>query len=132
MTYVLLCVGFVAVALLVAAAAWRRAPRGHAAALAVSAAVLVVLTAVFDNVMIATGLFGYADAHISGARVGLAPVEDFAYPIAGVLLLPAVWNLLGGRRPPTTAGGASVRPAEEGAAPAGRIADGRRDGDRND
>lgn len=94
MTYALLCAGFVAVALVVALVAWRRAPRGHAWALALSAAALVVLTAVFDNVMIATGLFGYADAQISGVRLGLAPIEDFAYPIAGVLLLPAIWNLL--------------------------------------
>lgn len=103
MTYLLLCAGFVAVAVVVAAIAWRRAPRGHAWALALSAAALVVLTAVFDNAMIATGLFGYADAQISGVRLGLAPIEDFTYPIAGVLLLPAIWNLLEtsarGRRP---------------------------------
>jgi lycopene cyclase domain-containing protein len=98
MTYALLCAVFLVAALVVAAIAWRRAPRGHAWALALSAAALIVLTAVFDNVMIATGLFGYADAQISGVRLGLAPIEDFAYPLAGVLLLPAVWNLFGGRR----------------------------------
>lgn len=98
MTYALLCAAFLAAALVVAAVAWRRAPRGHAAALALSAAALIVLTAVFDTIMIGAGLFGYADGHISGLRIGLAPVEDFAYPIAGLLLLPAVWNLLDGRR----------------------------------
>jgi lycopene cyclase domain-containing protein len=60
-----------------------------------TAAVVLVLTAVFDNLMIAAGLFTYAPGMISGAMVGLAPLEDFAYPVAAVVLLPAVWILLG-------------------------------------
>lgn len=64
-----------------------------------AAAVVLVLTAVFDNLMIAAGLFTYAPEMISGAMVGLAPLEDFAYPVAAVLLLPALWILLG--RTPT-------------------------------
>jgi hypothetical protein len=35
----------------------------------------------------------YDDARISGARLGLVPLEDFAYPIAALLLLPALWLL---------------------------------------
>src|SRR5699024_367998 len=31
---------------------------------------------------------------ISGVRIGKAPVEDFAYPLAGAMLLPALWQLL--------------------------------------
>jgi lycopene cyclase domain-containing protein len=68
------------------------------AAAGATAAVVLVLTAVFDNLMIAAGLFTYAADMISGARVGLAPLEDFAYPVAAVLLLPALWILLD--RPP--------------------------------
>ena len=71
-------------------------------AILITAAGLVVLTAVFDTIMIATGLFAYSDAHLSGPRVGLAPIEDFAYPIAGVLLLAGLWNLVA-RRPTDTA-----------------------------
>jgi lycopene cyclase domain-containing protein len=72
--------------------------RGRSVALAAAggaAAVVLVLTAVFDNLMIAAGLFTYAPEMISGAMVGLAPLEDFAYPVAAVLLLPAMWTLLG-------------------------------------
>jgi lycopene cyclase domain-containing protein len=72
--------------------------RARTAALAAAggtAAVVLVLTAVFDNLMIAAGLFTYAPDMISGAMVGLAPLEDFAYPVAAVLLLPALWILLG-------------------------------------
>ncbi|CAM3567309.1 lycopene cyclase domain-containing protein [Isoptericola cucumis] len=64
------------------------------------AAVLVVLTAVFDSVMIAADLFRYDEASLSGLRIIDAPVEDFAWPVAAALLLPATWELLGHRRPP--------------------------------
>ena len=60
---------------------------------------LLVLTAVFDSVMIAAGLFGYSDGTRLGPAIGLAPIEDFAYPVAAVLLVPAVWTLA--RRPTT-------------------------------
>ncbi|MCP2267452.1 lycopene cyclase domain-containing protein [Promicromonospora thailandica] len=102
MTYLLLAAVFLAVAaaVAVAVAATRRgaAPAVGWRALALATGALLVLTAVFDNVMIAAGLFSYADAHVSGLRVGLAPVEDFSYPLAAVLLLPALWSLLGGER----------------------------------
>ena len=102
MTYLMLSAVFVGIAAVVAAFAWRRAPRGHVRAMLITAAVLVVLTAVFDTIMIATGLFAYSDAHLSGPRVGLAPIEDFAYPVAGVLLLAGLWNLIA-RRPDASA-----------------------------
>jgi lycopene cyclase domain-containing protein len=60
-----------------------------------TAVALMVLTAVFDNVMIATGLMVYEPGHLAGILIGAAPIEDFAYPVAGLLLLPAVWLLLG-------------------------------------
>lgn len=94
MTYALLSLGFLAAAGTVAVVAHRRRPAPWRA-LALAAGALLLLTAVFDNVMIASGLFTYADAHISGLRIGLAPVEDFAYPLAAVVLLPALWTLLG-------------------------------------
>lgn len=102
MTYLLLALGFLALATVVALVARRVARRtGTPAvgwrALALAAGALLLLTAVFDNVMIASGLFTYADAQISGARIGLAPVEDFSYPLAAVILLPVLWSLFGGR-----------------------------------
>lgn len=86
--------GLVAV-VAVAAALAQRAPRWRAIALA--AVPLLLLTAVFDNLMIALGLFGYNREHISGAFIGLAPLEDFAYTIAVIVLLPSLWQLLGRR-----------------------------------
>ncbi len=56
--------------------------------------VLLVLTAVFDNLMIAAGLVSYDDDLTSGIRLGLAPIEDFSYAVAAAVFVPAVWGLL--------------------------------------
>ena len=64
------------------------------ASIALAAALLLAATALFDNLMIGAGLVGYDRAKISGALIGIAPLEDFAYPIAAVLLLPSLWVLL--------------------------------------
>ncbi|MET1019291.1 MAG: lycopene cyclase domain-containing protein [Microterricola sp.] len=102
MTYLVLSAVALAVAVTVAAFAVlsrRPARLGTAmAAAAVTAAVLVVLTAIFDSLMIAAGLMEYTAAHLIGWFIGLAPIEDFAYPIAAVILLPALW-LLAAPRP---------------------------------
>ena len=93
MTYLQLSAVFLGVAAVAGSAlvlVARRRP--HLGALGITAIVLVLLTAVFDTVMIAAGLFHYSSAHLIGLHIGLAPLEDFAYPLAGVLLLPAVWT----------------------------------------
>lgn len=97
MTYALICLPFLVVGLIAAVVATRSLPqparRRRWWATAIAGAVLLVLTAVFDTVMIAAGLFGYADGTRLGPTIGLAPIEDFAYPIVAVLLVPAVWTL---------------------------------------
>lgn len=72
------------------------------AAVALAAAVLLVATAIFDNVMISVGLVAYDAGKIQGAFVGVAPIEDFAYAVAAVVGLPALWSLL--ERPSTGSG----------------------------
>lgn len=67
--------------------------------LAIATMVLFVLTAIFDNVMISAGLFDYGQHQLVGVRVGLAPVEDFLYPLCAVMFMPALWWLFGGRKP---------------------------------
>lgn len=83
--------GVVAALVLVGTVRGRR-PRW--AAIAVATAALLIVTAVFDNVMISIGLVAYDESLISGAFVGVAPLEDFAYAIAAVAGLPALWALL--------------------------------------
>jgi lycopene cyclase domain-containing protein len=83
-------------AVALAAVLSRRAPRWASIGLVLG--VVLLMTAVFDNVMIGVGLVGYDPAKISGAFIGIAPLEDFAYAIAAAVLLPSLWTLLGGRR----------------------------------
>lgn len=106
MTYAILSLVFLLGALgVLAAAAILRGPRRIRPLLLpglLAAVVLIVLTAVFDNVMIGLGIMQYAEDAISGLRIGLAPLEDFAYPLAAVILLPSVWLLLDRDEPPET------------------------------
>jgi lycopene cyclase domain-containing protein len=48
---------------------------------------LLVITAVFDNVIIGIGIVAYDQQLISGLKIGLAPIEDFAYSLAAPLLI---------------------------------------------
>ncbi len=106
MTYWLLNLPFLAAVAVVALAAVlaRRAPRWRSIGMAAIA--LMLATAVFDNVLVATGIVGYDPSRISGVLVGVAPVEDFAYAVAAVVLLPSLWHLVGGFE---------TRPARSGA-----------------
>ena len=54
------------------------------------AAALCVLTAIFDSAIIAAGIVSYDDAKLSGIKVGLAPIEDFAYSLVAAVLAPAL------------------------------------------
>jgi lycopene cyclase domain-containing protein len=98
MTYWALNSLFLSVVALVAIAALvsRRAPRWIA--VVISLGILLVFTAIFDNVLIGLGFVGYNRGLISGVFVGRAPLEDFAYTVAAVVLLPSLWTLLGRKR----------------------------------
>jgi lycopene cyclase domain-containing protein len=120
MTYWALNAFFLAVAagvgVVAAVSLLRRRAEGRSGATAAAAAIglgiLLVMTAVFDNVMIAIGLVAYSADRISGAFLGIAPLEDFAYALAAGVLLPSLWVLLEPRRGPraTARGRAGERP----------------------
>ena len=95
MTYWALNAIFLAVVLVLVLLAARRV---RWASLGLTLAVLLVMTAVFDNVMISVGLVAYNESLISGAFIGVAPLEDFAYAIAAAVGLPSLWVLLERRR----------------------------------
>lgn len=73
-------------------------PGRRSLALVVTLIVLIALTAVFDNIIVGCGIVSYDPSKISGVYVGVAPIEDFAYAVAAVMVLPALWTLLGDRR----------------------------------
>jgi lycopene cyclase domain-containing protein len=62
-----------------------------------AAVVMLVLTLVFDNLIIATGIVDYDPEKIFGLRLGVAPIEDFAYTLVALILVPSVFNLLRSR-----------------------------------
>ncbi len=95
MTYWALNAVFLAAVAIVALLAARRV---NWPAVGLTAAVILVATAVFDNVMISVGLVDYNPELISGVLVGVAPLEDFAYAVAAVIGLPSLWVLLRARR----------------------------------
>jgi lycopene cyclase domain-containing protein len=70
----------------------RRTPNWRAVGLTM--VVVLVMTAIFDNIMISVGLVAYSPERISGVFIGIAPLEDFAYAVAAVIGLPALWALL--------------------------------------
>jgi lycopene cyclase domain-containing protein len=59
---------------------------------------MLLLTAIFDNLIIASGIVAYDSSKISGIFIGLAPIEDFAYTIAAVLIVPSVWSAMTRRK----------------------------------
>lgn len=98
MTYLLMSLPFLGVALIVFGAGIEHARRRgsirrYLSSWAAATMALLLLTAVFDNVMMAAGFFDYGADEISGLRFGLMPLEDFLYPIAGALLLSGTWQL---------------------------------------
>lgn len=98
MTYALIVLPFAALTVTAVLLTVRRPAFGRRmAGSALAAGVLVVLTAVFDNLMIAAGLFTYPPERISGVRIGLAPIEDFSYSVCAAFLVPAAFVLLRGR-----------------------------------
>lgn len=105
MTYTLVNLVFLVPALVIAALAWRSGALSRIALL-VTAGAMIALTIVFDNLMIGIDLFSYAEDRISGVMIGLMPIEDLAYTVVAVLLLPALWELLGRRRRPESEVGA--------------------------
>jgi lycopene cyclase domain-containing protein len=94
MTYAILSVAVLGALALVCVPTLRRLPFRP---LALTAVVLAVLTTVFDNVIVGLHIVAYDNARILGLLVPVAPIEDFAYALGAVLLVPTVWTLLGRR-----------------------------------
>lgn len=98
MSYWQLCLIMMAIAaagcaLLVAAGArpgWRP--------VLIGLAVVLVLTAVFDSIMIAVGLVAYDPGTLLGIHVGPIPVEDFSYAVVAAVGAPVLFGWLGRNR----------------------------------
>ena len=59
---------------------------------------MLLLTAIFDNLIVASGIVAYDPTKISGVMLGAVPIEDFAYTIAAVAIVPSVWSAVLNRK----------------------------------
>jgi lycopene cyclase domain-containing protein len=96
MTYTLLNLAFLIPAAILALIATLRAHdrRRFLRGLGLTLVVVLVLTAIFDNIMIGIGLVAYEREHLSGIFIGIAPIEDFSYAVFAAVVLPSLWSLL--------------------------------------
>jgi lycopene cyclase domain-containing protein len=67
-------------------------------ALGWATALVLLMTLVFDNLIILAGIVGYDESLISGIKLGIAPIEDFSYTLVGLVLIPITWELLGKKK----------------------------------
>lgn len=58
-----------------------------------AAILMFTLTAIFDNVIIGTGIVAYDDDLLLGVKILYAPIEDFAYTAVALVLVPSLFNL---------------------------------------
>ncbi len=89
MKYLILNLVVLGLTVALSAKYWRKLPsrsRWH------TVLVLLVLTLGFDNMLVSMGTVDYIAGSV--LRIGLAPVEDFAYAIAAAIVMPVVWELL--------------------------------------
>jgi lycopene cyclase domain-containing protein len=93
-TYLILNIIFIAVVVALLRLKFARPSRAWLATLAI----LIVLTAIFDTIIIHFDIVGYDEGKLLGIYIGAAPIEDFFYAILAVILIPTLWNKLGGNR----------------------------------
>ena len=58
---------------------------------------IVVLTAIFDPIIIYLNIVDYDPSKLLGIYFFGAPIEDFFYALYAVCIVPLVWNRLGER-----------------------------------
>lgn len=87
----------VVLALLGAVVLRRQSKRLPLVAMTLTLLIMLTLTLIFDNIMIAVDLYRYPEENFSNITLGLVPLEDFSYPIFTALVLPIWFEVLNKR-----------------------------------
>lgn len=87
-TYLILNSVFVAIVLLLL----QRSLRRPSSSWWVTLFGVLLLTLIFDNIMIMAGLFSYHPEKILQLMLGFAPIEDFFYAVLACVLVPTFWH----------------------------------------
>lgn len=53
---------------------------------------MLVMTAVFDQLLTGLPIVHYNESHMLGIRIWHAPIEDFTYTFAAVIVLGSLWK----------------------------------------
>ena len=53
---------------------------------------VILMTLFFDSIIVSSAIVGYTPSAILGIYVWHAPLEDFAYAIASVLMVGVLWD----------------------------------------
>ena len=61
---------------------------------------LLILTALFDPIIIYFDIVGYDTSKILGLTFFGAPLEDFMYSILAAILVPSIWNYMNKKEVP--------------------------------
>jgi len=89
MTYLALNVTFMLIAFVMLNLVSRKSPWR---AIGFTMLWMLLVTLVFDNLIIGLEIVGYDKTKISGILLGLAPIEDFAYTVVAVLAVSIIWT----------------------------------------
>lgn len=54
--------------------------------------IMLILTAIFDSLIVGFDIVGYNLNNISQIYIFKAPIEDFAYTILAVIIIPFIWG----------------------------------------
>lgn len=60
----------------------------------VTLGILIVMTALFDTIIVGLSIVGYDPERISGIFIGVIPIEDFFYALMAALVVPIIWDRL--------------------------------------
>ncbi|MEN9989129.1 MAG: hypothetical protein RL508_108 [Actinomycetota bacterium] len=58
----------------------------------------LLLSLIFDNLIVGLNIVGYDPSKLLGLRVPLAPIEDFAYSAVAAIMIPVLWQQFGKKR----------------------------------
>lgn len=61
-------------------------------AVTVTAVILLLITIVFDSLIIIAGIVAYESSNISGIMIWAAPIEDLIYAFMIAVIIPCVWD----------------------------------------
>lgn len=95
MTYLLMNLGFMLIAFVVLNVFVRKTPWKTVLWTMLS---MLLLTLIFDNVIIGLDIVAYDPQKVSGVFLGLAPIEDFAYTVVAVLAVSSIWHKMTGTK----------------------------------